>query len=50
MSPEAAVVLGLQNRDGTTQEIASMILLPTDPGNRKDETGEMLQRIRQVCA
>ncbi|KAN0141210.1 hypothetical protein V8E53_000966 [Lactarius tabidus] len=37
---EAAVVLGLQNRDGTTQEIASMILLPTDPGNRKDETAE----------
>lgn len=50
MSPEAAVVLGLQNRDGTTQEVAGTIPFPASPGDRKDEAGEMPQHVQPVCA
>lgn len=49
MSPEATVVLELQNRDGTTQEVAGTIPLPRGSSNETDEEGEMLPHVELVC-
>ena len=48
MSPEAAVVLGLHGRDGSTQEVSTTIALAEGSGGA-DEGGEMLPRINLVC-
>lgn len=49
MSPEATVVLELQNRDGTTQEVAGTIPLARGEGDRTDEGGEILPHVKLVC-
>jgi len=49
MSPEAAVVLELHGRDGTTQEVAATISLAVASGDRTNEGGETLPRVKLVC-
>ncbi len=49
MPPEAAVVLELHGRDGTTQEVSAKFPLAVVSGDRTDEEGEMLPRVKLVC-
>ena len=49
MSPEAAIILGLHRRDGTTQEIATTIPLAAVAGDRISGEGEVLPRIKLAC-
>ena len=49
MSPEAAIVLGLHNQDGTTQEVAGMIPLALGSGERTNERGTILPSVKLVC-
>jgi hypothetical protein len=51
MSPEAAVVLGLHGRDGSTQEVAGTIpfAIGSDSSDRTDERGERLPCVKLVC-
>lgn len=49
MSPEAAVIIDLHGRDGTTQEVVATFPLEVVSGDRTDERGEMLPRVKLVC-
>ena len=51
MSPEAAVIIDLQNRDGSTQEVVATFPLEAMLGHRanEDEGGEMLLHVKLVC-
>jgi len=46
---EAAIVLGLHGRDATTQGVLAMIPLEVISGDRTDEEGEMLPRVKLAC-
>ncbi|KAH9053385.1 hypothetical protein EDB87DRAFT_212977 [Lactarius vividus] len=48
-SGKAAVVLELHGRDGTTQEVSAQFPLAVVSGNRTDEEGKMLLRVKPVC-
>ena len=50
MSPEAAVIIDLHNRDGSTQEVVATFPLEAIPGQRadEDEGGEMLPHVKPV--
>ena len=49
ISLEAAVVLGLQDHDGTTQEVLAMIPLEVISGDRADEGGEIFPHVKLFC-
>ena len=49
MSPEAAVVLELRGRDGSTQEVATTVPLAAVAGDETDEGGEILPPVKLVC-
>jgi hypothetical protein len=50
MSPEAAVVLGLHGRDGSTQEVAGTIPFAIgSDSDMTDESGERFRCVKLVC-
>ena len=50
MSPEAAVIIDLQNRDGTTQEVVATFPLEATSSHTEDEDGggEMPPHVKLV--
>ena len=51
MSPEGAVIIDLQDRDGTTREVVTTFPLEAIPGHGADEVegGEILPHVILVC-
>ncbi len=49
VSPEAAAVLELHGRDGTIQEVVATFPLEVKAGDKADQEGEMVLRVKLVC-